>query len=316
MVKFKVLITEPIHKVGTDILEKETDILQLPAGSSEHELLKKASHVDAIITRGPLKITKEVFKSPRLKVVGLHGIGYDHIDVDAAREMGKTVFNTPDALTVSVAEMAISLMLSLIRRVVASDKAVRGEEWDRKYSDLVGTELMGKKIGIIGMGRIGEALVKRLFCFNVSVKYFDIIRKQQLEEEFMIDYGSIDEIVEESDIITLHIPATPETHHLIDRVMLQKMKNGVYIINTARGRVIEDKALIEALESGKVAGAALDVFQEEPISKDHPLTQMDNVILTPHIGASTTEAMIRMATQVSKEVIKALKGEEPSNRIV
>ncbi len=316
MVKFKVLITEPIHEVGINILKKETEIIQLPRDSGVKELLKNASMVDAIITRGPLRITKEVFKNPRLKVVGLHGIGYDHIDVKAAQEKGKIVFNTPDALTVSVAEMTIALMLSLIRRIAASDKAVRRNQWSRKYGDLVGTELMGKKIGVIGMGRIGEALIKRMQCFNVSVKYFDIIRKPSLEEEFMIEYSSIDEIVEESDIITLHIPATPDTHHLINRERFGKMKTGVYVINTARGSIIEEEALVEALQSGKVAGAALDVFQEEPISTDHPLAKMDNVILTPHIGASTNESMIRMATQVSEEVIKALKGEEPSNRIV
>ena len=316
MVKFKVLITEPIHEVGLNILKKETEIIQLSQDSGIKELLKNASIVDAIITRGPLEITEEVLKSPRLKVVGLHGIGYDHIDVKAAQEIGKIVFNTPDALTVSVAEMTIALMLSLIRRIVASDKAVRRDEWSRKYSDLVGTELMGKKIGIIGMGRIGETLIKRMQCFDVSVKYYDIIRKPSLEKEFMIEYSSIDEIVEESDIITLHIPATPETRHLIDRERLGKMKPGVYIINTARGSVIEEDALVEALESGKVAGAAFDVFQKEPITIDHPLAKMDNVILTPHIGASTAEAMIRMATQVSEEVIKTLKGEEPSNRIV
>jgi D-3-phosphoglycerate dehydrogenase len=317
MVKYRVLITEPIHKVGVDILKKETDIIQLPQGSSIQDLLTTAPKVDAIVTRGPMELTREVFRSsPRLRVVGLHGIGYDHIDVNAAKEMGKIVFNTPDALTVSVAEMALALMLSLIRRIVSSDKAVRAGEWQRKYDDLVGNELMGKKIGIIGMGRIGEALARRLNCFKVSIKYFDIIRKQELEKELKIEYGSIDDILEVSDVITLHIPASPKTHHLINRRRFEKMKKGVYIVNTARGSVIDQDALVEALKSGKVAGAALDVFQEEPLSKVHPLTEMDNVILTPHIGASTTEAMMRMAIQVTEEVLKALKGEEPSNRIV
>lgn len=317
MVKYRVLITEPIHKVGVDILKKETDIIQLPQGSSIQDLLTTAPKVDAIVTRGPMELTREVFRSsPRLRVVGLHGIGYDHIDVNAAKEMGKIVFNTPDALTVSVAEMALALMLSLIRRIVSSDKAVRAGEWQRKYDDLVGNELMGKKIGIIGMGRIGEALARRLNCFKVSIKYFDIIRKQELEKELKIEYGSIDDILEVSDVITLHIPASPKTHHLIDRRRFEKMKKGVYIVNTARGSVIDQDALVEALKSGKVAGAALDVFQKEPLSKIHPLTEMDNVILTPHIGASSTEAMMRMAIQVTEEMLKALKGEEPSNRIV
>jgi phosphoglycerate dehydrogenase-like enzyme len=176
--------------------------------------------------------------NPRLKVVGVHGVGCDHVDLVAASELGKTVCNTPDALTVTVAEMALALTLALLRKVVAADKAVRKNEWSRKYSDLIGAEQIGK------------------------------------------------------------------------------IKDEVYIINTARGRVIDEKALIKALQSGKIKAAALDVFEKEPLSTNSPLCRMDNVILTPHLGASNIEGMQRMALQVAEGVLKSIQGKDPKNRVV
>jgi D-3-phosphoglycerate dehydrogenase len=254
---------------------------------------------DALITRGGIKVTRETMaSSSRLRAVGVHGIGCDHVDLEAARELGRVVFNTPAALTETVAEMALALMLALTRRVVSADKAVRAGEWSRKYGDLRGTEIMGKTVGIIGLGKIGSAVARRL------------------EAEIGIERVGLDDLLRRSDIITLHLPYAPGTHHLISRREIGMMRDGARVVNTARGRIIDQEALVEALRLGKVAGAALDVFEEEPLDISSPLVSMDNVILTPHLGASSNEAMERMAVQVAEGVLKVLRGEAPDNPVV
>jgi D-3-phosphoglycerate dehydrogenase len=313
-----IIITEPINKIGVEYLkERNVNIIELPPGSSEETLSMYINHVEGLITRGSIKITRNLLEAnSRLKVVGVHGIGCDHVDLDAARELGITVFNTPDALTVTVAEMALALTLALLRNVVAADKAVRNDEWGRKYSDLIGAELFGKKIGIIGLGRIGEATARRMQAFNVEIIYWSRTRKLESESKYGFKWRELDELLAESDIISLHIPATPETRHLIGAEQIGKMKDGVYIINTARGRVIDEKALIMALQSGKIKAAALDVFEREPLPIDSPLCKMDNVILSPHLGASNIEGMQRMAIQVADGVIKSILGKVPKNIVV
>ena len=254
--------------------------------------------------------------SPRLKAVGVHGIGCDHVDLAAAGELGKVVLNTPHALTESVAGMAMALMLALTRRVVSADKAVRRGEWNRKYGDLRGVEIAGKTLGVIGMGRIGSAVARRARGFDVKVVYHDVYRREDLEEELGMEYMSREEVLREADLISLHVPYTPETLHMIGAEELASMKDGVYIVNTARGRIMDQAALVEALKAGKVAGAALDVFEEEPLDPTSPLASMDNVVLTPHLAASSEEAMRRMAVQVAEGVLKVLKGEAPDHPVV
>jgi D-3-phosphoglycerate dehydrogenase len=312
-----IIITEPINRTGTEYLkERDVNIIELPPGSSEETLASHISQADGLITRGSIKITRELMEaSPRLKVVGVHGVGCDHVDLVAARELGKTVCNTPDALTVTVAEMALGLTLALLRKVVAADKAVRKNEWSRKYSDLIGAELFGKKVGIIGLGRIGEATARRMQAFNVEILYWSRTRKLKSENKYGFKWCELEELLAESDIISLHIPATLETKHLIGAKQIGKMKDEVFIINTARGRVIDEKALIKALQSGKIKAAALDVFEKEPLSTNSPLCLMDNVILTPHLGASNIEGMQRMALQVAEGVLKSIQGKEPKNRV-
>ncbi|TEU08558.1 D-glycerate dehydrogenase, partial [Candidatus Bathyarchaeota archaeon] len=208
-----------------------------------------------------------------------------------------------------------ALMLALTRRVVSADKAVRRGEWNRKYGDLRGVEIAGKTLGIIGMGRIGSAVARRAIGFDVKVVYHDVYRREDLEEELGIEYASREEVLREADLISLHVPYTPETRHMIGAEELASMKDGVYIVNTARGRIIDQQALVEALETGKVAGAALDVFEEEPLDPGSPLASMDNVILTPHLAASSEEAMRRMAVQAAEGVLKVLNGEAPDHPV-
>jgi phosphoglycerate dehydrogenase-like enzyme len=254
--------------------------------------------------------------SPKLKAVGVHGIGCDHVDLEAARELGKIVFNTPTALTETVAEMTMALMLALTRRVVSADKAVRAGEWSRKYGDLRGTEIMGKTVGIIGLGKIGSAVARRLKPFGVRLIYHDVRENPELERETGIERVAIEELLSRSDIVTLHVPYTSETHHIISGEEIGMMRDGAFIVNTARGRIIDQGALVEALRREKVAGAALDVFEEEPLDPGSPLASMDNVILTPHLGASSVEAMERMAVQVAYGVLKVLRNEAPDHPVV
>jgi len=313
-----VIVTEPIHPAGIRLLEEAgAEVVQLPPGSDERTLMEVAPRADALITRGGIRVTRAIMAaSPRLRVVGVHGVGCDHVDLGAARDLGKVVLNTPSALTATVAEMTLALMLALTRRVVSADKAVRAGEWTRKYGDLIGSELMGKTVGIIGLGRIGAAVARRLKPFGVTLLYCDVAERTALEEELGVKRVDLDTLLRESDIITLHTPLTPGTRGLLSRREFNLMKDGVYLVNTARGKVIDQRALVEALKAGKVAGAALDVFEEEPLDPEDPLASMDNVILTPHLGASSREAMRRMAVQVAEEVMEVLRGGVPESPVV
>ena len=317
MAKFTVIVTEPINEAGIRLLgERNVNVIQMPPGSKEGDLLKIVSKADGLITRGSIMVTREMMASPQLKAIGVHGMGYDHVDIVAAMELGKMVFNTPDALTVSVAEMTLAMMLALTRRVVAADKAVRAGDWNRKYNDLIGADLAGRTVGLIGLGRIGAAVARRLKAFDVDLLYYSRTRRRELESYIGIEWAELDDLLSRSDVISLHVPGTSETYHMIGPREFDLMKQGVLIVNMARGRVIDQEALLDALMSDRVAGAALDVFEEEPLDPAHPLTAMDNVILTPHLGASSLEGMQRMATQVAQGVLDVLNGKEPQNRVV
>lgn len=318
MNNFTVVVTEPIHQAGIELLEENrVKVIQLPSGSDERSLEKVSPMADALITRGGIKVTRSIMvSSPRLRAVGVHGIGCDHVDLEAARELGISVFNTPTALTETVAEMVLALMLALTRRIVSADKAVRAGEWTRKYGDLRGNELKGKTVGIVGLGRIGSAVARRLRPFEAELIYYSRTRKKDLEAELSIEKVDLDELLRRSDIITLNLPYTPETHHLLSRGEFERMKDNIYIVNTARGRIIDQEALVDALQRGKVAGAALDVFEEEPLDPESPMASMDKVILTPHLGASSLEAMRRMAVQVAEGVLKVLNDDIPDNLVI
>ncbi len=315
---FTVLVTEPIHPDGVRAMEEERlKVKMLPPGADERDLVGEMAMVDALVTRGGIRVTREaMMASGGLKVVGVHGVGVDHIDLQAARELGVMVFNTPTALTETVAEMTLALMLSLMRRVVSADRAVRSGQWNRKYSDLIGSELMGKTVGILGLGRIGEAVARRLKPFGVNIIYHDLQERRELEYELGICRVSLEDLLKRSDVISIHLPLTPKTRGLISKREFSLMREGVYIVNTARGGIIVEEDLIDVLGSGRVSGAALDVFEEEPLRGESPLNQMDNVILTPHLGASSVEAMRRMALEVAEGIVRVSRGEKPRNIIV
>lgn len=310
----KIIIAEPIHEDGIQILKRKCHVVSLPSGSDEEALLSRADKTDAVVSRGFIRITRDFMRAARnLRVVAVHGAGFDHVDMEAARDHGVLVFNTPNALTDAVAELTVALTLALLRRLVTADRAVRAGEWNRKFSDLVGLELMGKTVGIVGLGRIGQAVARRMRCFNVNIVYSDVLEKRQLHDELGIKRVAFEELLSASDIVTFHTPLTPKTSNMVSDAEFRLMKKGIYLVNMARGKIIDEEALERALRSGKVAGVALDVLEEEPPRLDNPLLRFENVILTPHIGASTQEAMRRMAVQCAEGVLKVFRGETPQN---
>lgn len=314
MNKEKVIVAEPIHEDGIEILKRKCHVVSLPLGSDEGVLLSQADKTGAVVSRGFIRVTRDFMRAAhKLKVVAVHGAGVDHVDLEAASELDVVVFNTPNALTDAVAELTVAVILALLRRIVTADRAVRAGEWNRKYSDLVGLELMGKTVGIVGLGRIGEAVARRMRCFNVDVIYSDVLEKRPLHDELGIKRVAFDELISASDVVTFHTPLTPKTLNMVSDVEFGLMKKGIYLVNMARGKVIDEKALERALRSGRVAGVALDVLEEEPPRLDNPLLKSENVILTPHIGASTQEAMRRMSMQCAEGVLKVFRGETPPN---
>lgn len=306
--RFKILVLEPIHPKGIKILEKHAVVIQLTEDTPLDERLEELDKADAIISRGFEKLSRDVLEhAEKLKVIGVHGVGTDHIDLDAAKEKNLTILNTNEALTKTVAEFTIGLMITLLRKISQADKALRRGKWSLKYNKLVGEDLEGKTIGIIGLGRIGEEVARKLTRFNVEMIYYDINRKESIENELDIKYSDLEKLIKESDVISIHVPLTKETYHLISEKEFKNMKKGVYIINTSRGPVIDENALIKSLEEGRVLGAALDVFDNEPIDIENPLIKRDNVILTPHLGASSKQALIRMATEIARKVLRNLR---------
>lgn len=280
-------------------------------------LLEKAREADALFTLLTDKVDCNLLSSsPRLRIVAQMAVGFDNIDVKCASELGVYVTNTPGVLTEATAEHTWALILSLARRIVEADTYVRWGEWWRGGTAwhplmLLGVELQGKTLGIVGLGRIGGRVAEIAGAFNMRVIYYDMVRRGDLEEKLGIEYVDLEKLLEESDIITLHTPLTPETRHLINEEKLRKMKKTALLINTARGAVVDTEALIKALREGWIAGAALDVFEGEPLNPNHPLTSFKNVILTPHIASATLEARRKMAELAAENLIAFSQGKVP-----
>jgi D-3-phosphoglycerate dehydrogenase len=300
---WKILLTDGLAPISDKDLLNQVD-LDDRKGISAEDLLAVISNYDAVIVRSRTKITEEVLSAENLKVVGRMGVGVDNIDLKAAKAHGVTVVNCPVATTVSVAELTIGLMLSLIREIPRANAGMKEGKWLKK--ELKGTELYQKTLGVIGFGHIGEAVGRRAMAFDMKVLASDPIRPEDEIKSTGAIPVSLDELIRQSDIITMHIPHIEATHYLLNEETFKAMKDGVRIICAARGGVLDQNALLAALESGKVAGAALDVFEKEPPG-DHPLVMHPNVICTPHIGAQTDEAQLRAGFDILEEVVAALE---------
>lgn len=307
MAAWKVLLTDGLEENGQSILRQAAEVDDR-TGISADDLLKVIGDYDALIVRGRTKVTPAVFDAgKKLKAVGRAGVGVDNIDLKAAKAHQVTVVNSPLATTIAVAELALSLMLSVVREVPRADAGMKNGKWLKK--ELEGTELNQKTLGIIGYGRIGTAVGVRAAAFGMRLVAFDPVRTTEDICRDGCEPLTLDDLLAQADIITIHTPLTDQTRGLLGADQFAKMKDGVYLIDAARGGVVDETALLAALESGKVAGAGLDVFVTEPQTAT-PLVCHPHVVTTPHIGAQTVEAQQRAANDISTEILRALNGEE------
>ncbi|MEL9940537.1 MAG: glyoxylate reductase [Ignisphaera sp.] len=280
-------------------------------------LLEKAKEVDALASMLSDRIDCNLLQqAKRLRIVAQYAVGYDNIDVACATRLGIYVTNTPDVLTEATAELTWALILAVARRIVEADTFVRWGEWWRTRTGwhphmMLGVELKGKTLGIIGLGRIGSRVAEIGKAFGMKIIYYSRSRNEELEKRLGAEYRDIDTLLQEADIVSIHVPLTKETYHLINEERLRKMKRTAILINTARGAVVDTNALVKALAEGWIAGAGLDVFEQEPLPPNHPLTAFKNVVLAPHIGSATYEARHAMAELVAENLITFYEGREP-----
>jgi len=305
----KILVSDPLHPDGIKMLrDAGFEVIEQPDISYD-ELKEKIKEFEVLIVRSRTKVTREIIESAeKLTLIARAGVGLDNIDVKAAQEKNIAVINAPEAPTYSVAELVIGLMIAALRGIPRGDMALKEGKWIKK--ELLGRELNGKTLGIVGFGRIGQEVAKRALAFNMKVLAYDVIgelakKAEELGVEFVgTTKEALYKLLKESDIITLHVPLLPSTYHMIGRDEISLMKNGAVIINTSRGGIIDEEALYEALKEGKIAAAALDVFENEPPTDvSLKLAQLPNVVATPHIGASTEEAQRKAATIIAQKII-------------
>ena len=310
MKKHKVLLYEDIHEEGKAILKDKTDLF-FAKNLEESYLIQQVKEIDGIIVRANGKVTRKMMEAaPKLKVIGRHGVGVENIDLEAATERGIWGVNTPDANDISVAEHFFGVALMLSKMLKKGDLALREGRWEARYQ-YIGKELHGKTLGILGFGRIGKA-VGRIGHngFNMRVLYYDTVKYEGIEKEIKAEQVGLEEILSQSDFISINLPMVPATKGLIGEKNFNLMKPTAYIINLARGPIWDEKALYKILKEGRIAGAASDVFEVEPAAKDHPLLQLENFIGTPHSAAHTEEALKKMSL-VAVDILRVLEGKEP-----
>jgi D-3-phosphoglycerate dehydrogenase / 2-oxoglutarate reductase len=303
MVKPKILVTDGIHPVAKEILEAGCDVIFEPK-LSEEEILRYLPDIQGLMVRSATQVTKEVFEqAPNLQIVGRAGVGTDNIDLKIATRRGVIVVNSPGGNTVAAAEHTIGMIMALARHIPQADRIVKSGGWRTK--ELTGVELFGKALGVIGFGKIGRRVASVFQRMGMRILVYDPFLSSQMAEELKVESVDLDTLFGESDFITLHAPKTPETEHLLNLETFAKMKDGVRIVNCARGGIIDEKALCAALASGKVAGVGLDVFENEPLPASDPLHQFgDKIITTPHLGASTEEAQVNVAKDVAEQILE------------
>jgi len=300
----KVLICDPVSSKCIDILKSAGLEVSYQPKITPDDLLKQISEYDAVIVRSRTKITSSVIDAgKKLKVIGRAGVGLDNVDTTAAAKRNIVVLNTPESSTEAVAELVIGLMLNLARKISLGDRGIKEGRWLK--GEMMGIELKGKTLGIVGLGRIGSRVGALAKAFGMKILVYDVIQlPEQLIKSLDAQVVDLDTLLSQSDFVTLHVPLTPETRHMMNRERLAKMKKGSYLINASRGEVVDEKALYEALKDGWLAGAALDVFEQEPPTSE--VVKLPNVVCTPHIGAQTVEAQDAAGEMLAEKVIKAL----------
>ena len=303
-----VLVTDTLAESGLDILRAAADVeLAYRPGLKGQELLDAVAQSDALITRSGTAVTPELVNAgTRLRIVGRAGVGLDNVDVDASTRRGILVINAPTANIMSATEHTMAMLLALCRNIPEAHASVKRGEWTR--AKFMGIELNGKTLGVVGLGRIGSRVTIRAKAFGMTVIAYDPYVADSVFEKVGAEKVSLDRLLQHADIITVHTPATDETRGMIGAEQIAKMKDGVIVLNIARGGIYDEQALADALNSGKISGAAVDVYEAEPPGAEHPLLSAKNIILSPHIGANTIEAQDRVAVQTAEMVIEALRG--------
>ena len=304
----KILVADKISAKGVAFLRQQPGFEVVEAyGSSPEKILSLVKDVHAIAVRSETKITREVIAAaPLLKVVGRAGVGVDNVDVEAATERGVVVMNTPSGNTIATAELTFTHMLCGARPVPQAAASMASGKWDRK--SFSGVELFRKTLGIVGLGRIGGEVAKRAQAFGMRVLAYDPYLAPSRAKALQVEGVSLDELIAQADFITVHMPLTEDTHYMIDETSFEKCKKGLRIFNCARGGIIKESALLAALKSGKVAAAGLDVFEDEPLAADSEFRKLPNVVLTPHLGASTAEAQDAVGVEVAEQIADVLSG--------
>ena len=295
----KVLVSDSIDPVGVEILSQVAQV-DVKTGLSAEEIIQIIPEYDALMLRSSTRVTKEIVEAgSKLQIIGRAGVGVDNIDVPAATRQGIIVVNSPEGNTIAAAEHALAMMLSLSRHIPDANQSVKANKWERNR--FIGTEVYKKNLGVVGLGKIGSHVAAVARSLGMKILAYDPFISKERADQLGCTLVDLELLFAESDFITLHVPKTPETQHLIGRETIAKMKPTVRIINCSRGGIIDELALIEALESGRIAGAALDVFEQEPLGESR-LRELSNVILTPHLGASTTEAQVNVAIDVAEQI--------------
>jgi len=303
----KVLITDEVAEEAMNLLKEKHEVVFKELRGEE--LAREIGKYDALMVRSATKVTRDIIeRAERLKVIGRAGIGVDNIDVDAASEKGIYVVNSPTGSTRSVAELTFALMFALARHIHRADATMRQGIWAKKK--LKGIELLGKTLGLIGSGNIAREVAKMANCLGMKVLVYSPHCTKEKASEMGAELKSLEDIFRESDFVSLHIPKTEETYHMVDERLLSLMKPTAYLINVARGGVVDEEALYKVLKERKIAGAALDVYEKEPPEKS-PLFELENVVFTPHIGAATKEGQIRAGVICAEQILKVLDGKEP-----
>lgn len=317
----KILLTRPLHDFAVKDLKKRYDV-EIYTGKipmPKNLLISRIKDKDGLVCYPYDVIDEEVIKAGRkLKAISTFSVGYNHIDVKAAMRKGIIVGYTPEVLTRATADLTMALLLALFRRVPEGDQLIRNNKWNAIFGpyEFLGTDLYGKTLGIFGMGRIGKAVATRASGFEMKVLYHNRKRLDAKEEKKLdVRYVSLNELFAKSDVVSIHSPYTSQTHNIVNLKLLKKMKKTSFLINTARGKIVNEHDLVFALKNKMIAGAGLDVFESEPISNKHSLTKMKNVVITPHSGSATNETRAEMAKITVKNLVLALLGKRPMYQV-
>jgi D-3-phosphoglycerate dehydrogenase len=301
----KILICDGLDSAAVKQMEQDGHHVTLKKGITADELMQLILDAEVVVVRSATKITAQVLEhANKLKLVVRAGVGLDNVDAVAAQAKGVSVANTPAATSISVAEHAFALMLALARHIPQGDKTTKEGKWERKA--LEGTELYNKTLGILGFGRIGQEVAKRAKAFHMDVIVCDTVLDSEIVNALEVEAVTLDELLKRSDYLSLHLPINDKTRNIINADRISTMKKGVRVINTARGGLIDEAALIKAIQSGQVAGAAFDVYEKEPPAKDLPLFSVPQIICVPHLGASTAEGQLRAGSEVAR-IIREFK---------